>query len=430
MNPVPTHELPESASHSLPNEPPEVAMQHPKGLYVLSVAEACERFAFYLLLTLFALFLNERHGFSMGRSALWFGNFTAAVYFTPFLGGYLAAQVLRPLSAVRLGALLLGLGYLTLAGAGANLMLASLALLALGNGLFKPNISALVASLYAPNDARREGGFRVFYCFVQIGGLFGPFVGDWVRVRYGWTAAFLLAAVAMLASLLILWTGQRQLLEEEGQPRLEEAPRTNGHWLALFVLCVAVVPYWMAYFQMGSTLAFFARDNVARTVGSFLIPPGWFAGSNSFFVLVLTPAIARLCVELRLSVAGQIIAGIFLTAGAFLFLAAVSRSGAPVHWVLLFHFYLVISVGELLLSPVGLSAVARLAPSKWVGLCLGFWFLAVAGGNLLAGQLGAVWGVVAPSTLWALNGVVLVVVGFALWLGLGWLRELLQGDEG
>lgn len=372
--------------------------RHPPALWLLSVAEAGERFGFYLMLAIFTLFLNERLGFSESRASDWYGLYLAAVYATPLVGGWLAGRYRSRQFWVMSGVLALAVGYFALGFSRPWSVAFALALLAAGNGLFKPNINVLIGNLYPPEDQRRDEAFGIFYMAVNAGGVLGPLIGEVVRGRFGWSAAFCLAGVSLLGSGLTLHWGRGLLTQGELSQHGRESDAPAGRRiLALIVLSLVLIPFWTAYHQHGSSLAFWARDGVDRSLHLFgsqrEIPPGWFSGSSAAFVLVLTPLIAILTRRLRASSIAKIIAGVCLGALSFaiLWLATKGGGGARVHPGWLLGHYMTMTLGELLLAPIGLSVVSKLAPARWSGVLFGLWYVSAAVGNWLSGSIVRLW---------------------------------------
>jgi len=443
--------VPASASATAPASAPACDslaardVSHPAGLYVLSLAEACERFGFYLTWALFTLYLNEHFGFSQETASSWYGSYMGWVYLAPLLGGWLGGQLLARRTWVLVGALVLALGYSILAIGSPASLIPALCVLAVGNGLFKPNISTLVGSLYPAGDTRRDEAFGIFYFSVNIGAMIGPLSGERLRGSIGWTPAFLVAAVALLVSMLTLRIGRKHLpaVTTEPAPEAHVSARARQgdrrRVAALLVIGALVMPFWMGYFQTGSTLTFFARDGVDRVlhIGDFRweVRPGEFASLGGFFVLVLTAPLAWVMRALRrrgvrLTSADKIVCGLVAAglAYALLFLVVTLGSGPRVHMAWLLGFYFLLTTAELLLSPVGLSLVSKLAPSRWVGVLMGVWFLASAGGNKLAGQVGALWNAWSHAHFFGAFALLLGVTASVLATQLGWLRQTLPRE--
>lgn len=391
---------------------------HPSGLYVLSFVEMCERFGFSLLVALLALYLDEQLHRPREQISLTYGLFLGAAYLTPLGGGVLADRWLGCRWTVLLGASIVALGYLMLAGTSS--LVAALAVLALGTGLFKSSISSMVGNLYGDADPRRDRGFAVFYMGINVGGLTAPFAGEWLRSRWGWSEAFAAAGGAMLLGLLVLVACWRRLAETEGWtpcggqlPQdcrspggLTEAERARVR--ALLILASVVVFFWVAFQQSGCALTFWARTNIDRTVrwawlarllGRSEIPTVWFSALSSFFVVALSPVMVRLWGALRRrerepSTPAKMLIGMLLAAVAYGVLTIAAWLGGDMDRVSMSWLvcsYLILSIAELCLSPMGMSMVAKLAPRSLLAVMMGVWFLATFVGNSLAGVAGMLW---------------------------------------
>lgn len=395
---------------------------HPPGLTKLFFTEAGERFGFYLMLALFTLYLNERLGWTEAQSFALFGNFLGASYLSPFIGGMLADRYLGYVRSVLIGAALMAAGYFVLALNRTNSLYVALGLLVLGNGFFKPSIATLVGKLYAPGDLRRDSGFSIFYMGINIGALIAPLVGETLRQRYGWSAAFATGGAVLATSwLYFLFTchhlraadqrPSRASAQQAAHPAAKPArlsPIERQRVDALIIMSTIVLLFWLAFQQSGSTLTFWARDCTDRTVTlldrnlkplPWQIPPGFFASVPAAFVIVLSPLSAWCFGALRKrgiepSTPAKITLGMLMTAGAYLVMVTASIVGGDhgrVSLLWLVSAYLVLSIGEVLISPMGLSMVTKLAPSRLAGFLMGLWFVSTSLGNKLAGVLGALW---------------------------------------
>lgn len=394
-------------------------------LGILVVTEALERFGFYLMLSLFTLYLNEQLGWSQSASLDTYGWYMFAVYLTPFLGGILADRFVGNRYSVLGGMLLLACGYFLVAQPWHNALPIALGLLALGHGLFKSNISALVGSLYAVGDPRRDSAFSVFYVAINLGAVFSGPVGALVRSQFGWVAAFSTAGVALLLASAIFGLLQQHWsyvdtsddltapvareslnLRTAVDARVGERQRLE----AVLIVCFSTIVFWLALQQNGATLTYWARDNVDRTVtlvlgypfaggqrgATWTIQPSMFQSMNSVFCIAVTPLLVwgmRKLQQRNLepSTPVKMIIGMVLTSTAYTIVTLACMSGGnhgkvSLWWLM--GYYLLISVGELFVSPMGMSIVTRLAPQRMSAMFVGIWFLATALGNWFAGRSG------------------------------------------
>lgn len=395
-----------------------MASRHPKGLYVLFFTEMWERFGFYTMAALFALYLNEVLKLTEGESAIVNGVYLAAVYFTPFFGGLLADRKIGYSRAVLIGAALLGSGYFCFAHPSKLAFYVSLGLLFIGNGLFKPNISTLVGNLYPQGDPRRDSAFSTFYMGINIGALVSPWVAGLMRRNFGWSWAFASAGFGMVASMIIFAILRKYvavadrrssigaILDVELGPEYEDRdpPDVERRRItALFIMCGIVMLFWMAFHQNGSTLNFWARNNTDRlvTLGSWSweIPPEIFQAVNPAFIILLTPVVVRLMSFLRKhglepSTPAKLGLGMILTATSYslmVFGSLVGGNTGKVSMAWLIGCYFVITIGELFVSPMGLSMVTKLAPRRMTAMLMGVWFFSTCIGNLLSGLIGPFW---------------------------------------
>lgn len=431
----PPYELPHSSSANSQTLKP--SRSHPTALWVLSAAEGGERFGFFLMLASFILFLNERLGFSEARAADIYGFYLTAVNAMPLICGYIAGRCLSRQFWTIFGLLTLATGYFLLANCAHRTLYLALGVLILGNGFFKPNISVLIGNLYNSADPKRDEAFGIFYLAVNIGGMLGPLFGELLRVRYGWGTAFSVAGAALLASALTLHLGRRlQSFVQQPQETVGiQSASLRRRMLALLILSALLIPFWMAYNQYGSSLAFWARDGVDRVVyfagARYEIPPGWFASSGAAFVLILTAPLALLARRLGLSSAGKIACGIALGALSFAILwwVAALAGSTRVNPVWLGAHYLLMTAGEVLLTPICLSLVSKLSPPLWAGVLFGAWYISTAAGNWLAGSVIRLWLKWPHAHFFAFLTLLLLAVAGLLTSQLGWLRQTLPQEQ-
>ncbi len=402
---------------------------HPVGLYVLFFTEMWERFSYYGMRALLVLYMTKHlieqahsgrpvFGFGALQSGLEavfgplavqplasqiYGLYTGLVYFTPFFGGLLADRVLGQRRTVVLGAVLMAIGHFLMASEA--MFLLALAFLIAGNGCFKPNISTQVGSLYPPGDPRRDRAFAVFYMGINLGAFFSPLVCGTLGQVYGWHYGFSAAGVGMLIGLGIYLWGRRYLAADAierlraAPPEAQRAPLTAGEWRAvagLVVLCALNIVFWGVYEQQGNTLQLFADRNADWHVFGHELPSTWFQSLNPMFIFLLIPVLNGFWSwqSGRGREPGSVTKmaiGCILLGASFLVLVYVTRDLSPdtrisVLWLVACAF--IYTIGEIYLSPIGLSLVTKVAPARLVGMLMGMWFLSSFFGNYLSGYLG------------------------------------------
>jgi proton-dependent oligopeptide transporter, POT family len=434
----------------------------PRGLATLFLAELWERFSYYGMRALLALFIvapiaSGGLGLTTVEAARIYGNYTMAVYMLSIPGGFIADRYLGAHRAVLIGGIFIACGHYTLAINSLTAFYIGLTLIALGTGLFKPNISAMVGGLYREGDERRDAGFSIFYMGINIGGLAAPLItgflaqsvmfkqwlSEWgFDPALSWHWGFGAAGVGMTLGLIAYVAQGRHLAHVGRPPKIAAAPwgaavlvvagtlavmaltvlsDTAGYeWLramyivvpvagiawfaaqgdldskriaAVFVFFIAAMIFWAIFEQAGLTIALFADKLTARSFAGVTFPSAWFQSLNPLFVILLAPIFAWSWVRLgphQPSSPMKFVLGLTFLGLSFLLMvpAAMLTAEGRVSPLWLVGLLFLQTVGELFLSPVGLSTMTKLAPMRFVGLMLGVWFLGAAWGNKLAGVLG------------------------------------------
>lgn len=427
---------------------------HPKGLYMLFFAEMWERFSYYGMRALLIFYLTKHWLFSDGKSTLIYGAYTSLVYITPLLGGYLADRYLGQRKAVLFGGLLLAAGHSLMAVEGVggqsdptiNVFWAALAFIIVGSGFLKANISVMVGQLYKLTDVRRDGAYTIFYMGINLGAAVGTILVGYLGETIGWGYGFGLAGIGMLAGLVVFVLGKSALNGAGEAPKpiskgLEYGLYATGFaavaviWVLvqyqdviqtlLIISGVALLGYvlyesfklpkeprermfailflislnplfWGLFEQAGGSMSLFTDKYVER--GG--VPASIFQSINPIYIIILAPMFAAIWQTLGrrgkepsapakfgLALAQMGLANLVLVWGAEAYgIAAMT----PVIFV--FLYYLFATTGELCLSPVGLSAMNRLAPSFLASLIMGAWFYMTAVGNFVAGKIGEATG--------------------------------------
>ena len=405
---------------------------HPKGLAFLFTTEMWERFSYYGMRALLVLYMtkyllvSDHAGTVLGlagiKSALEavfgpldvqplssqiYGFYTALVYLTPIFGGLLADRVLGQRRTVVIGATLMAIGHFMMAVE--QLFLLALLALILGNGAFKPNISTQVGGLYAPGDHRRDRAYSIFYVGINVGAFLAPLVCGTLGKKAGWHYGFAAAGVGMLIGLAIYLCAFPLLPADELQKaKAAAAPRTRlgrQEWrsiIAILVLFIPVALFWGTYEQQGNTIALWADANTDRTVGLFgsnaEIPTTWFQAFNPFMIFAFTPFVVALWTRQAArgsepSTITKMSLGCFGVALSYCIMAAAAwhAGEGKASWLWLFAFFVVVTIGELYLSPVGLSLVTKIAPLRMLSMMMGVWLATSFVGGFLAGWLGSFW---------------------------------------
>ena len=427
---------------------------HPKGLYVLFFAEMWERFSYYGMRALLVFYLTKHWLFDDGKSNLIYGAYTSLVYITPVLGGYLADRYLGQRKAVLFGATILTAGHLLMGvegdggqGGGAiNIFWLALACIIVGSGFLKANISVIVGQLYPRTDIRRDGAYTIFYVGINVGAAIGTILAGYLGETYGWSWGFGAAGVGMLLGLIVFILGKPLLMGRGEPPRLLTRPTewsiyglgvasiaviwaliqyqdviqtlliVSGIGLLGYVLyesfklephardrmfavlfLIALNPvFWGLFEQAGGSLNLYTDRFVDRQG----VPASLFQSINPIYIVLLGPLFAGLWVwlgkrGLEPSAPAKFGLALLQVGLSFLVFTWGARTvgpeiATPVAFVFLIYFLQ--TTGELCLSPVGLSAMNRLAPSYLASLIMGAWFYMTAVGNFVAGKIGEATG--------------------------------------
>jgi len=512
-----------SASSNAPRpEGDRAFFGHPRGLSTLFFTELWERFSYYGMRGLLVLFMTTSAAqggmeWDPKRAAAIYGIYTSLVYLLALPGGWVADKILGQQRAVLYGGIVIMLGHISLAVHGLSFFYGGMALIVIGTGLLKPNISAMVGQLYAPEDQRRDAGFSIFYMGINIGAALAPIVCGWLAEDqsfrawleaqgfdpgHSWHWGFGAAAVGMAFGLIQYMRGGRYLAEESRRPApaanaAEAAKRLKifwgslagcalvaitgyalhssgkyvltvervdklvgqclfiaagvffawmffaGQWtkeerkrlIVISVLFGSAIVFWSVFEQAGSTLNLFANDTTDRTVDwiqvenaqtgakeAWTIPAAAFQSLNAIFIVLLAPLFAWLWIRLGKrdpSSPTKFTFGLLFAALGFAVLAGgamAAENGAKVSPMWLVSVYLLHTIGELCLSPVGLSSMTKLAPARIVGMMMGVWFLSTSIGYWVGGQIAQLYekageestGGIEPVTLYS------YVTGYAL----------------
>ena len=406
---------------------------HPRGLTFLFGTEMWERFSYYGMRALLVLYmvkyllLPERAetviGLAQLRSGLeWifgplgvqpfsshiYGLYTSLVYLTPIFGGLIADRLLGQHRTILLGAILMAIGHFMMAYE--PLFLFALTVLIIGSGAFKPNLSAQLGGLYAPGDHRRDIAYSIFYMGTNLGAFLAPLIAGTLGEQLGWHYGFTIAGVGMTAALVIYVFALRILPPDElavaRAKGIEHRPLDRDEWRSVLALLALIVPttfFWATYEQMGNTIALWADDYTDRHIDLVVwrgeIPTTLFQAFNPFMIFAFTPFIVALwawqnrrgrepstVVKMALGCFGVTLANLLMVGAAW------QAGGAPdASWLWLLGYFVIITIGELYLSPIGLSLVTKVSPARIVSMMMGIWLASSFTGNFIAGWLGSFW---------------------------------------
>lgn len=429
---------------------------HPRGLTFLFTTEMWERFSYYGMRSLLVLYmvkfvlLPDNAGAVIGLSTLRgiyesifgplatqpfashiYGLYTALVYATPLIGGLLADRVLGQRRTVVLGASLMAIGHFMMAFE--SLFLLALLVLIAGNGAFKPNISAQIGSLYEPGDPRRDRAYSIFYVGINLGAFLAPLVCGTLGEGVGWHYGFGAAGVGMTIG-LVVYLYAAPMLPADARDRIVPSgyaprPLDRTEWRAILALIALLLPvslFWATYEQQGNTIPLWADDYTDRHINLLIwhgeIPVTWFQAFNPFMIFAFTPLVLMIWARQAArgtepSTVTKMALGCFGVALAnIIMLGAVWQSeGAPqASWMWLFGYFVVITIGELYLSPIGLSLVSKVSPGRVISVMMGVWLATSFIGNFIGGWLGSFWTVMDKSAFFLMIAGVAALAGLTI----------------
>ena len=496
---------------------------HPTGLFVLFFTEMWERFSYYGMRAILVLFLtssimNEGWGWEREDALVLYGWYTGLVYFTPLIGGILADKFLGYRNATVMGAFIMALGHgsMALEYFSDSFFFLGIALLIIGNGLFKPNISSIVGQLYKDDDIRKDGAYTIFYMGINCGAFLGILLCGYLGEKVGWHWGFGLAGIFMFFGMLQFYFAQNIFgsigLKPEKKKDLKsedksKTPITGVEWdriIVILVFSAATIFFWWAFEQAGGSMTIFANDYTERNLtgessmifktvntiitivpmvvityvlfrlfqnifqkyflsnlflgSSFVIiwgivlwminnefsqdateiPASWFSVLNSLFIIIFAPIFSKIWASkynpsgpVKFSI-GLILLGLgfgFLAYGSMSIPYGAQTASVSIFWLV--FAYLFHTLGELCVSPVGLSYVSKLAPVRLVGLMFGFWLLSSFFANLIGGFTGSYINVISEQA--GLSGFFLIFTlipigaGIVMFLLNGFLKKKMHG---
>jgi len=413
-------------------------MVHPKGLYLLFITEMSERFSYYGMRALLTLYMISAL-FSMESASQVYGTFTSLVYLTPLIGGYIADRYWGNRRSIFTGGCLMAIGQFCMFlsacfikqsifeadtaidtsvdnSLSITLMFCGLGLLILGNGFFKPNIVTMVGDLYEQNDKRKDSAFTIFYMGVNVGALLAPlicglFEGDIMnpgRFKWGFLTACIVISLSMIIFLLLK---NKFLVTPEGE-QIGLAPthksiseNTNKpltkndyiHIAVILILSLFVIFFWAAYEQAGISLTYFADKQTDKTFFGWEMPTSWFQTFPAFFCVALAPVMSWMWPKLgkyEPHAVQKLAIGLLMLSLSYFVISFGVKNIAPgvkVSILWLTSLYFIQELGELSLSPIGLSLVNKLSPKRFASLMMGIWYLSTSVSNYCAGKLATLY---------------------------------------
>ena len=441
---------------------------HPRGLSTLFFTEMWERFSYYGMRGFLILYMVKALGFTDQHAGAVYGNYVGSVWLAAIFGGVIADRWLGHYRSVLIGGAIIALGHFTLALHALPFFYTGLSLIVVGTGLLKPNVSTLVGSLYEQSDERRDAGFSVFYMGINLGAFLGPIIAGKLAEAVDWHIGFACAGVGMTLGLVQYVVGRRRLqaaIEKLGQPPglnvewrrlmidalpslvrlIPRVPLLLWRWLMSFTVqerkrLAAVVVFfafaslfWGAYEQAGSTLNLFADRYVHLELLGIRLYASWFVSIQAAFVILLSPVFAWLWVKLgsrQPGTPGKYFLALLFVGLAFVLLipaGAIAQTGIKISPLWLVGCYFIEELGELCLSPVGLSAVTKLAPMRVVGFMLGVFFLSNAAGNKLAGWSAEFISTVPLPTLFGATAAVCLAAAVIMFVLIKPVQNLMGG---
>ena len=426
-----------------------VINKYPSSLSTLFFTEMWERFSYYGMRALLVLYLVNSLNYSESEALHIYAVYTGLVYLTPLIGGYLADRFLGTQKSIFIGGLTMMIGHFLMAFP--DYLYLAIGMLIIGNGYFKPNISSLLGKLYKSNDVRRDSGFSIFYVGINVGAFLAPLIVGYVGETINWHYGFAIAGFGMLAGLIQFYYGQNKIIKEDTTQQsrklksadwglitiisliniplilliLEVNEVINNYFFEILlalvtfisfylltrkkqllsakedlkkivyigVLSIFVIFFWVGFEQAGGSLTLFANNSVDRNFLGFIIPASFFQSINPLIIILIGPMIANFWLRVdrsksNINTPQKMGLGLLLLAGGFFLITLVnnsSDSAISLWWLV--GVYFLHTLGELCLSPIGLSMVSKVSPKKIASLMMGFWFLSSAVANFMAGKL-------------------------------------------
>ena len=475
---------------------------HPKGLLSLFFTEFWERFSYYgmrAILLYYMYYELNQGGLNLEQSTAnsIMAVYGSLVYMSGIIGGWIADRLFGTTKTVFYGGIAIMLGHAVLAlPGGLTTLFISMALIIIGTGLLKPNISSIVGDLYSENDVRRDSGFSIFYMGINMGAFLAPLIVGTIGLNYNFHLGFGLAAIGMFFGLVVFMVTKKKYLGLAGSyvpnPLAKEdrkkvfsriligfaivaligyfliqqgimtidlftmivsilgiviptiffivmyrSSKTNAdeksRVLAYIPLFISAMVFWAIAEQGSIILAQYADQRTDLTIGSWEISPAWFQSLNPLFIIAFAPLFAWLWVRLgerQPSTPKKFALGLFFAGSSFLvmiipaYLNGTDTLVSP-YWLVL-SFFLVV-LGELLLSPVGLSATTKLAPGAFAAQTMSLWFLTSAAAQAINAQVVKLYNPETEIMYFGVIGAIAIVLALVLFLSAPIIQRYMRG---
>jgi POT family proton-dependent oligopeptide transporter len=445
-----------------------------------------------LILFMTAPLARNGMGMATPEAGAIYGLYTGMVYLLALPGGWIADKILGARRAVLVGGIIIAIGHFCLALPSTMTFFIGLVFIVSGTGLLKPNVSTMVGQLYAPHDARRDAAFSIFYMGINLGAFIAPLICSYVGENINWHYGFGLAGIGMTAGVIQFALGAKHLgnagiapqptrkdqfrfrgsivlfllivvaggfLAANGALSIQAlssgfgflltaivivlfagmlifgkwTPEERSRLIAIFVLFAAAALFWSIYEQAGSTLNLFAERNTDRTMPGMSqpFPAGWFQSLPALFVIAIAPMFAWLWVKLgerNPSATVKFSIGLLFGGLSFIILIPIAgKLGVSPLWLTLTYFLQ--TIGELCISPVGMSTMTKLAPKRIASLMMGVWFVSISVGDYLSGKLASVYDTMPLPRLFGTVGASAIVLGAVLALFYKPMKQLIGSEE-
>lgn len=411
---------------------------HPPGLTVLFLTQTWAEFSYFGLQAMLVLYMTQQLHLPQAQSSIIYGTYTACAFFSPFIGGIIADRWIGKTTSVVIGGVLMMFGHFAMAFE--SLLFPALAMVAIGNGLFIPPLAVQIGALYREGDARRDQAFSAYYMGINLGAFTAIILCPLLAQLYGWHWGFAAAGFGMALGLVIYLTSRRHLPPE---PKRGEAvksaktPLTAANWKALRLLVgvvAVVILFRIAYEQSGNTILLWVDERTVRTIAGWDVPAAWFFSLNPLLIILLTPFLMaywrkrkeagheqNLFRRMALGCVFAALACGLMIAAAY----AYSATGARVSGWWVIGYYTLLTIGELLVLPVGLALFGTLSPVQVAAMMMGVWYIAKFAGSLVAGFIGALW-LEIPTELFFSIGVATTLVAALILFWMGRSRALVS----